>query len=689
MKTILVLAQHTGLAAALRAVVDPERFRVLPQELDSALSGLSWTTNVDACVIDADLTDIRPIRVIENLRRRLPLCPILLYASAKQWEWEEEAYLLGVEHVLTKPVRGRLFNSLLDRLWPAEPPPARPPVAAPPAAPEPKPAESLPAPARSLEAYRNFSRILTNSLDCGTLLTDFLQLLREIINVNRAAIFLRQPGESLSGTAGAGENRALHSACAIGLNSERLNHLGLSLDSGIGGFVHRKGRILRRDSADALADPLTTKEFDLLGVQVAIPVLDGESLVGVALLDNRLTGEPLSNEELALIFHLLSEFGLAIKNSWLHDRLSASHEIMSDLLNQLGSGCVVVGRNLSVFHANQSSLKFFPHRRGDPGGLAFSDLPQPIGSKVFEALQTGVGLAPFKYRPPESPESVYLITVAPFKQQNSATVNAVLLLLDDCTQVERTQQLEIETSNLRLVKAMAEGLAHEIGNCLVPLSTHQQLLSHKYDDPEFRASLAGAMADGVRRISRLSNQMLYLTRDVVGRTEAMVMTPLVEEAFREAQNSQNEKNALLLYENGGRPYLLSGNRAGLKHALTEVILNALQANPPDPQVQVRLNSETDAQGAGWLRIDIKDAGKGFSPETAKKALDPFFSTRNVGLGLGLTVTRKIIETHGGRIEIAPAGQPNSVVIYLPLEKQPAEPAADPKPRTRRENPKTI
>ena len=54
----------------------------------------------------------------------------------------------------------------------------------------------------------------------------------------------------------------------------------------------------------------------------------------------------------------------------------------------------------------------------------------------------------------------------------------------------------------------------------------------------------------------------------------------------EAQNSQNEKNALLLYENGGRPFLLSGNRAGLKHALTEVILNALQANPPDPPPQV-------------------------------------------------------------------------------------------------------
>ena len=76
-------------------------------------------------------------------------------------------------------------------------------------------------------------------------------------------------------------------------------------------------------------------EFDLLGARVAIPVLDRESLVGVAVFDGRVTGEPMSNEELALIFHLLEQLGLAIKNIWWHDQVSARHEMMFDILRQI------------------------------------------------------------------------------------------------------------------------------------------------------------------------------------------------------------------------------------------------------------------------------------------------------------------------------------------------------------------
>ncbi len=98
-----------------------------------------------------------------------------------------------------------------------------------------------------------------------------------------------------------------------------LEQIELSLDAGIGSFVFRSGRVLRRDSEEAERDAQTRWEFDLLGTRVAIPVLDRESLVGVALFDGRLTGEPMSNEELALMFHLLEQLGLAIKNIWWHD----------------------------------------------------------------------------------------------------------------------------------------------------------------------------------------------------------------------------------------------------------------------------------------------------------------------------------------------------------------------------------
>ena len=71
-------------------------------------------------------------------------------------------------------------------------------------------------------------------------------------------------------------------------------------------------------------------------------------------------------------------------------------------------------------------------------------------------------------------------------------------------------------------------------------------------------------------------------------------------------------------------------------------------------VTVSTTLETDEQGRGWMHLEIEDNGSGFSAEATEKVAEPFYTTRNVGLGLGLTVSRKIIETHHGRLMIRPS-----------------------------------
>ena len=115
--------------------------------------------------------------------------------------------------------------------------------------------------------------------------------------------------------------------------------------------------------------------------------------------------------------------------------------------------------------------------------------------------------------------------------------------------------------------------------------------------------------------------------------------------------------------------MVAGDREALKHALAEVFINALQANPSDAKVAVRTYEHTDDTGSRSLRIDIMDNGEGFMTETAQQATDAFFTTRSVGLGLGLTVTRKVVEIHHGRLEVIPSeGKRGGLVsISLPLE----------------------
>src|SRR5712672_2029180 len=158
----------------------------------------------------------------------------------------------------------------------------------------------------------------------------------------------------------------------------------MSTESGIGSYLYRQGRVLRRESDVAHADVEIQKEFEVMGAEVAIPILDRETFLGVAAFDGRVTGEPLSNSELELIFHLLEEVGLAVKNIWLHDQLSANHEMMTDVFRQLSSACVVVSRDLVVLHANKAARNFFARSGRRHAELEFSDLPQILGSKIFQ-----------------------------------------------------------------------------------------------------------------------------------------------------------------------------------------------------------------------------------------------------------------------------------------------------------------
>src|SRR4029077_12514721 len=145
--------------------------------------------------------------------------------------------------------------------------------------------------------------------------------------------------------------------------------------------------------------------------------------------------------------------------------------------------------------------------------------------------------------------TVYNVTIVPF-QRGSTETSSALLMVEDLSQSEQLRRLEVEAANLRLVRTMADRLAHEVGNAMVPLSTHQQLLADKYKDPEFRASLDGALADGVKRVTRLINQMRFLARDSAVSQEAFPLNPLIEEAYEEARKHQPVKTAQFKYDDG-------------------------------------------------------------------------------------------------------------------------------------------
>jgi len=669
MKSIVVLASHPQFADAVRNALAGLAFRVVHRTSVDEAEPLLTHGLANTCLVDVDTGGVEGTWIVERVLRRAPSCRVIVYAGDRAPEWEEELYLMGVRHVFSKPLRARLLVSLLtaDTESQRELPGPRPTeIALPPPATEP------PAPTAGevggLGALRQFSEILTHSLDSEALVRRFLHLVREYLGVNRAAVFLRE--EQRASEAGATmEPRVLRPVCAIGLAGSLSEHAVLTLESGIGAFLLRVGRVLRRASRDA-ADPEIQREFEMAGVEVAVPILGREGMIGAALLDSRLTGEPLNNAELETVFHLLEQVGMALSNIHLHDRLRGSNQLLGDVLKELSSACVVVGPDLSVVHINKSArraLSAGSARRA--GALDFGDLPVALGSKLYQVLKTGAALPGFRYEPADGSRRVFDVSLMPIHGAGtSGTACSALLVMEDRTQTEHLQRLEKEADQLRLVRNMADRLAAEIGNAITPLSAYQQLLAERSGrkPDEFLVSLNTAMADGVKRVQRLINQMRFIYRQEGSPPEAMALGPLLEEAFEDARRHHSGKSARLVFDEKVRTVRISCERGALRHAISEILLNGLQANSQDPRIEVRMVEDLPDNGQPEVGVEIEDRGKGFSAEALQRGCEPFFTEKTVGVGLGLTAAKKIADAQPGRLELRP-GAHGIVRLSLPAD----------------------
>lgn len=658
---LLLIAEHAHTAEALQVLLSPQRYRCIHlPPADPGEDGFPAAL-ADACILDTDLADIGGQRRIAAARAQFPGRPLFVCAENIQREWEEDAYLQGVAFVFRKPLRAPLLAAVLERFLPAPAAPAAPETA--PATGAPGAAASAPVLA-TLETIRDFSRLLSHSLNFKSFLQEYVLKLREVISVNRIAVFLRPPQTPFL-PAKAGDSRRLVCACSVGVAANLYQFFELSLEAGIGAALVRHGQILRAggDTRSPFApDGEAQREFEILGCQIAIPILDRERLLGAAVFGGRLTGLRLSDEELQLLFHLMEELALAIKNSRLHDQLAASHDLISGVMSQMSGGCLVVSRDLTLLQANPACRRLLDLPSAANRRLEFSDLPQKIASAVYETLRGAAPESSFHYH---AGGRVLRVSLAPFRLADAAAPSAALAAIEDHTQIEAAKKSEIERENRRLITLIAEKFAHEIRNALVPINTHRQLLPTEFAREEFRASLRQTLDQETLRILRCADQLTFLARDKNQPIENHSLLHLLQQAAAKAAGFVPEKAAVDIAA-GTPDCQIFCEPASLRHALCEVILNALQARPESPAATVKGRLD-QVEGRPRLVLGIRDPGPGFTAAAAATAFQPFFTTRNVGIGLGLTVARKIIRDHDGDMTIFPRPHtaPGDIVITLP------------------------
>ena len=327
--------------------------------------------------------------------------------------------------------------------------------------------------------------------------------------------------------------------CA-GIAQHIAEHLRLSVDSGIGGYLAREARILRRNQVmDSLAfdyDPEIAREFEVLGTEVAVPIFDDDQLLGVLTFSGKITGEPLASEELELVYYLMAQLAQAVRNLHLRDRIAGQQRFVNEVLAHVQTGVVVVGQNSRVLAVNRRASELLELGGKVIVGEDSRQLPSRVADVVFEALQTGQEIhqreviLPPGHRPLGVSATRFAMTAGDAAPGEGGWV--AVALIEDLTQVRLQQARTRELADKEFFTRLAARLSHELKNSLVSIKIFAQLLPERHDDKEFREQFSTTVTNEVNRVDVLVNNLTFFAHPLLLVCEELVLSDVIETCIK-------------------------------------------------------------------------------------------------------------------------------------------------------------
>jgi signal transduction histidine kinase len=249
-----------------------------------------------------------------------------------------------------------------------------------------------------------------------------------------------------------------------------------------------------------------------------------------------------------------------------------------------------------------------------------------------------------------------------------------VVLLKESSRSGRLEQNLRQLDRLASVGTLSASMAHEVKNALVAIKTFIDLLLERNQDSE----LAGTVRREMGRMDAIVCHMLKFAAPAQPSFVPVHLHDILDHSLRVAQLRVGGKAITFQRTFRASPDFFTGDDHQLEQAFANLLLNAVEAIGTEGSLTVatdRVSDETsfrfrEAPAVGeFLRVKITDSGGGISAQLLPRIFDPFFTTKQSGTGLGLAVTRRIIEEHGGmiRVESRP-DQGTTFTILLPTAR---------------------
>jgi len=347
------------------------------------------------------------------------------------------------------------------------------------------------------------------------------------------------------------------------------------------------------------------------------------------------------------------------------------------ILSNLPVGLLIIGGDGKIIEANPASCEilgcpthgFVGNQWGDvflsqKENLEFTEV-------VLDAIQKET-LKIERITPYYSPDGAKkFLSVISSVQRDEGKITAIIVLIEDLTELHDLHQREkdILAQNHRLAAERAESLinfassvAHQIRNPIMAIAGFSRLLERRAD--EFSREPLEAIQDETVKLETMVRSVAEYSAIDVDNIAPVNLWVIIQEAKHRIEHHPAVEGQNIIWETECPDMNIMADKELLGQALSEIMLNSAEYGGPGVEVRI-----CASENRGQMVLAVADTGTGFDDEGLEMAMDPFYTTKPVGAGMGLARAKRIVSEHMGDLDIGNTDAGGGVVrITLPLEQ---------------------
>ena len=314
----------------------------------------------------------------------------------------------------------------------------------------------------------------------------------------------------------------------------------------------------------------------------------------------------------------------------------------------LGPGIIVVDRAGKIVSISTQTTQILGLADSLSSGSSLDRLPAPLQAITRQTLASGVEI---EIDGENNTRRIAAVSAVPVRR--SREIENVILAINDVGPARQLRDTLWQTDRLANIGTLSAGMAHEIKNALVAGKTFIDLLLEKNRDSE----LVPVVKRELARIETMVTRILKFAGPDRPTRRRVSVHEVIEHSLRLIQPHRESRSITLEQSLQAEIDLVTGDDYQLQQAFVNLFLNALEAMGPAGTLTIVTETlSADMPPASEpavprMRLSIADTGDGIAPENLGRLFEPFFTTKPEGTGLGLPITRRIIEEHRGTIAV--------------------------------------